>query len=84
LKHEIGGKAGAVALNGFVEVASGDSIERREVAIQHHALPANQKNSLLDLFWVSQWSFVVHKGGRAGRSGSGRSLKHPDGASLEL
>ena len=59
-EHEISGKAVGVALNGFVEVASGDAIERRKVTIQHHPLPANQENRLFDLFGLNQRFLVVH------------------------
>jgi hypothetical protein len=60
LKHEIGGETEQVAPYRLVEIAGADAINRGEIAIQHHALAANQKDGLFDLRWRNQFRFVAH------------------------
>jgi hypothetical protein len=60
LEHEVGGKARPIAQHRLVEVAGGDAIHRGQIAVEHHALAANQQDGLLDLWWRNQFRFVAH------------------------
>jgi hypothetical protein len=60
LKHEIGGETGQVSPHRLVEIAGADAIHRGQVTIQHHALAANQKDGVFDLWWRNQFRFVAH------------------------
>jgi hypothetical protein len=68
LKHEVSRKTIQIALHHPVEILGFHTVECREIAIQHHTLAVNQKNSLLDLFRLNQLNFVFHRAvGRAYR-----------------
>ena len=86
LQQEIGGKMVGVAQNGLNEMTGGDALVHRQVAIQHHALPANQEHRQFDSFELNERFLLVRDvAAKAGRlepfdqKPSGRALRFQRG-----
>ncbi len=68
LQREIGGKMVGDAQDGLVEMTGGDALVRRQVAIQDHALPANQEHRRFDSFELNERFLLVRDvAAKAGR-----------------